>query len=608
MAQDHNLLTGAQAVARICERAGVATVFAYPGTSELAICDSIASSPAMTLLSGRGDKECVFMAVGANLLGSRRAVAVLHGARGLTNAVGAIADARRNEVGVVCFVGLPSTRSARFLPPHGEAGLLQSIGNFAKWWHEVGPYSLEATARSEQAHGFAAAIQEAIARSWTRPYGPVIVGIPQDIAENEWIPAAVVDADAGSGERVLTKYQGDVVEQTRRAVELITESERPLILIDDYVLRYDRAKPVLAALAKVARAPVMQVRYRRGPMLFERLSSHEVPSFVGWWSPGTTRHERLMQTIDLLITLEDRNFYERVVGTLPRCRKLAITSSAELTLKNEYLNEGDCLIEGDVVDVLCRISAQLSGVPSALKGETWLVHLDGSSASENDKEWEIRRLRARIVTELGKALSSTASPVLVDDSQMFGGMISDEYDRLPLGLRIFGDHGGFVGSGIGYSTGLAIANPDVNVLSLLGDHGFVNGIQGLILAGEQRPNISYLVCNNGGSVSLNTQARALKLDRLTLDEDSHLRKPGSLSYAQLATKMGLSSQIVGIGLDEGTASLEDELSAFRHVLTDSLATTGPHLIELRLPRTEEFWAGIWHTHGFDEVPAGDRTS
>jgi acetolactate synthase-1/2/3 large subunit len=271
------------------------------------------------------------------------------------------------------------------------------------------------------------------------------------------------------------------------------------------------------------------------------------------------------------------------------------------------LNESDCLIEGDVVDLLCRISVQLSGVTSALEGETWLAHLDESSASEDDKEREIRRLRARIVTELGKALSSTASPVLVDDSQMFGGMISEEYDRLPLGLRIFGDHGGFVGSGIGYSTGLAMANPDVNVLCLLGDHGFVNGIQGLILAGEQRPNISYLVCNNGGSVSLNTQARALKLDRLTLDEDSHLRKPGSLSYAQLATEMGLSSQIVGIGLDEGTASLEDKLSAFRYVLTDSLATTGPHLIELRLPSTEEFWAGIWHTRGFDEVPAGDRT-
>src|SRR5262249_14614586 len=44
------------------------------------------------LVNARGDKEAVFMAAGAGLDADRRAVALLHGARGLTNAAGAVAD------------------------------------------------------------------------------------------------------------------------------------------------------------------------------------------------------------------------------------------------------------------------------------------------------------------------------------------------------------------------------------------------------------------------------------------------------------------------------------------------------------------------------------
>src|SRR6266851_10315861 len=50
-------LTGAEAVAILLRSAGVTTVFGYPGTSELALCDAVDRADGIRLVNGRGDKE-----------------------------------------------------------------------------------------------------------------------------------------------------------------------------------------------------------------------------------------------------------------------------------------------------------------------------------------------------------------------------------------------------------------------------------------------------------------------------------------------------------------------------------------------------------------------
>src|ERR1051325_5853064 len=83
-------LTGAEAIARVLSDSGTSIAFAYAGTSELALCEAIDRIDGVRLVNGRGDKESAFMAAGANLLSPGRGVAILHGARGLTNAAGGI--------------------------------------------------------------------------------------------------------------------------------------------------------------------------------------------------------------------------------------------------------------------------------------------------------------------------------------------------------------------------------------------------------------------------------------------------------------------------------------------------------------------------------------
>ena len=135
------------------------------------------------------------------------------------------------------------------------------------------------------------------------------------------------------------------------------------------------------------------------------------------------------------------------------------------TLKNEYLTKNDILIEGDVANIVDSLNKELSlNFEYCREKQKWIDSMQGKHFAPQTKIIpSVQRIQTGIVTALADTLQRVKNPVLVDDSQMFGGLISEYYEKLPSGLRVFGDHGGFIGSGIGYATGLAIAEPSIRL-------------------------------------------------------------------------------------------------------------------------------------------------
>jgi acetolactate synthase-1/2/3 large subunit len=149
-------------------------------------------------------------------------------------------------------------------------------------------------------------IGKAFAALGQAPYGPVLLGLPQDLLSSRFIPspllAEVVQAVPRRGEPRIDN-----------AVAAIESAERPVILVDDYLLRSPAAEDDLACFATRLGAPVLQVAYRRGPMFFQQVQTTSVPTSLGLYDPGDARHRGLVEAADLLITVEDRNMYPRVV-------------------------------------------------------------------------------------------------------------------------------------------------------------------------------------------------------------------------------------------------------------------------------------------------------
>lgn len=591
------LLTGAETIALLLLSWGVKYSICYPGTSELALCEAICRCPDISLVNGRGDSESAFCAAGANLIPEEeQCVCILHGARGLTNATGAIADIRRNEIGVLMIVGLPSVHSERFLPPHGENGLMEGVGFFGKYQTDFRPEKLDE-------YGAEKWIKE-IDKCWemtkSMPKGPVLMGIPQNISEECWVPFLVLRKHMAL--RRQTNDTVDVLgnisqELTQRAQDLLENSTRPIILFDDYLLKR-QIKNELICVSDRLKIPVFQVWYKRGPMLFEELMECQGEYIMGHYDSECKVHRDLIHSADLLITIEDRNMYERVIGPLPACKKIIITSNLSMTKKNEYFTEDDLILEGDVVNVFKAIFKNISISQSGYRGIQSLKVSNTFRIQKYDYFWNA------LVSEVGNFLSKQKQPVLIDDSQMFGGFISRWYKCLPENVKVFGDHGAFVGSGIAYAAGVALANNSNDfVVATLGDQAFTNGLQGLICAAENQLKILYIVCNNGKSISLLKQENYNeRLDNNNYDQN-HLNRLLSnvekLDYCSVAEAVGINScriDLTNIRID----NIENIKKKLSNILDKILEEGKTHLLELVVSSEFDIWTGVWNLTGLDE--------
>lgn len=593
-------LTGAEAVALILREAQVSHVFAYPGTSELAICDAVDRLDGVSLINGRGDKESAFMAAGGSLLRPNRAAAILHGARGLTNAAGAVADARRNEAGTMFVVGLPSTGSARFLPPHGERDLIGGMREFIEWAWEAPAIPRDEAGRLAAARRFVQQLRLGLAASATPPHRPAVFAVPQDVAEARWIELADLAAPAPDA-AIEAATDAATEAAIEAAIEALTRARRPAFLVDDYALRYAGLRQALDRASRALGAPVLQLRYRRGPMLFERLHRDEVRHFIGWLNQFSADHAGLLGSCDLLITVEDRNLYERVVGRLPACTKLAINSDPEKVRKNDYLGDGDVVLAGNPAAVLARLAERLTG---AAPRAPWFSDDVRAAAAVTPEPASagVEYGRRGLVRALAATLASWKRPVLIDDSQMFGGLISEGYDDLPRGLRVFGGHGGFVGGGLAYATGLAIVEPDVRVMCTLGDQAFTNSFQALVAAIQGGAPVLIVVCNNGEAVSLRKQA-AVSYGAATRP---YLSNVTAFQYHTVARAIGLATTRCVLPIGASHHEMDAALTQFRAHLAYAAAVDGPSLIEIVVPSDPEVWRGIWLTQGFEQLAARQR--
>jgi acetolactate synthase I/II/III large subunit len=569
-------LTGAQALAQTLAHNGTTIAFAYPGTTELAICAALGQH-GVTVINSRGDKEAVFMAAGANRLDrQRRAVAVLHGARGLTNALGPICDVRRSETPVLCLTGTASRHSARYLPPHTEPDLISSASRFAS--HTV---------------DFAAVHQWdyqrfiRLLRAGLRTVdGPTLLGLPQDLAETAFIPA-----NAPVPARVETAPIASPTDLSR-AHALIRTARRPVVLIDDYLLSDDgTAETMLGTFAQRIGAPVYQVAYRRGPMLFQQASPRRVPTLTGPYDPADPVHATVLARSDLLITVEDRNMYPRVVGPLPSCPAIIISSRPEAAIKNGYTTDSTVILHGPPGDTLHRLTTALPGEHSS----TQTPGIPTRHRPPDDHDCQT------LVAAIAAGLAGIPSPVVVDDSQSFGALVARHYHLLPASTRVLGSHGGFVGSGMATAIGAALAGR--SVLCLLGDHGFTNAVQALATAARTSGDLVIIVCNNGTSQSLTLQAHA---DEHHLSPDTALlRNSASMAYTKIAAGYGITSCTLTWPCPNtpGTARAGSRQEAAAH-LTSAIRRTllgqEPSLIELVMCECPSLWSGLWRSHGADE--------
>jgi acetolactate synthase I/II/III large subunit len=449
-------MTGARAAVEQMKREGVRHAFTVPGESFLSVLDALYDESAINLVATRHESGAAFMAEAVGKLTGTPALCM--GTRGVGSANMAIAlhTAQQDSTPLIALIGQVETPH-RHKEAFQEVELAPFFAHIVKWAVEV-----ERTDRLPEL------IHEAIRRAISGRPGPVLLAVPTDVlnAERDFAPD---DFRAPA----IAPRPAPTADDTARAVDLLLNAERPVILAGGGVLRAG-ATDALVQFAEATGIPVI-VGFRR---------YHAFPNThllflgsIGLGAPPCVR-ERLHEA-DVLLAL----------GT-----RLSEFTTSAYTLPAPHTRLIHIDIDASVVGV--NTSIALGIVADANEA---LTAMHAALATHPDPKRDARRAataRDRAIFEAATAIPATQpslspSPfvdptaimadlarllppetVITGDAGNFWGWFG-RYHRFALPGAFLGPTSGAMGYAMPAAVGAALARPGVPALAVAGDGGFL---------------------------------------------------------------------------------------------------------------------------------------
>jgi acetolactate synthase I/II/III large subunit len=458
--------TAADLLVACLEAEGCEYVFSVPGEETLDILEALSRTGAIRHITTRHEQGAAFMADVYGRLTGRAAVAMATLGPGATNLLTGIADAYLDRAPIVAITGQASSE-ALHKEAHQVVDVVDMFRPVTKW-----------NARIERIPVIPEVVRKAFRVATLEKPGPTHIELPENVAGATLEP--------GDPIRPITPGRTYFPEPTDEAIahaaRLINESERPLVLAGNGVLRR-RAAHSLRALAKGLHLPV-------------------AATFMGKGAVDDRSHLSLMavglQARDHVLTGFDRADLVIAVGYdlveyapsrwNPDGRKRIVhidTQPAEVDAG--YQPEVELV--GDIHGALERLLAAaepggVGGRDATQRHESreTLVHADlrtsilaDLTACETDAGYPIKPQRA--LYELRRALGP--EDIVVSDVGAHKIWIARLYQAYEPNTVVISN--GFAAMGISLPGAIAakLVHPDRNVVALCGDGGFLMNVQEL---------------------------------------------------------------------------------------------------------------------------------
>jgi len=468
-------LSGAEIIWESLIREGCALVFGYPGGAILPTYDALTKYPQIHHVLSRHEQGATHMADGFARASGQVGVVIATSGPGATNLVTGIATAMMDSSPIVCLTGQVA-RSAIGTDAFQETDVTGITLPITKHNYLVG-----------DVRELAATIREAFHIARTGRPGPVLIDIPKDVQIEETEFEYPTDEIRLPGYRPVLAASDDEVQ---KAVEMIGESKKPLILAGHGVLM-SGAVSELKAFAEAAQIPVALTLLGKGA-----ISEHH-PLCLGMMGMhGEACVNNAIQEADLLLAFGMR-FDDRVTGALetyaPKSRKIHVEIDPSEINKNVEVDLG---IVGDLKGVL----GQLLPLVHRPSNPEWMeeIHRWKQDTFERDvinEDGKDKLLAAHVISDLWKYTGGNATTVTdVGQHQMWEAQYYP-HDR-PRTLITSGGLG-TMGFGLPAAIGAKMASPEEEVWAIVGDGGFQMPMCELATAVQERVEVKIAIVNNG---------------------------------------------------------------------------------------------------------------
>ena len=495
MISPHRGRTAAGLLVECLEAEGCPYVFSVPGEETMDILDALSRTDRIRHITTRHEQGAAFMADVHGRLTGRAAVAMSTLGPGATNLLTGIADAYLDRAPMVALTGQASSDKLH-KEAHQVVDVVRMFDPVTKW-----------NTRVERVDAIPEIVRKAFRVAELEKPGPTHIELPENLA--------AMAPESGDRIQPLQRTRTYLPEPTdeaiARAARLISESQRPLVLAGNGVLRR-RASGGLRAFARGLHVPVAATFMGKGAI--------DDRSHLSLMAVGLQARDHVLtgfDRADLVLSVGYDLVEYAPAQWNPDGRKRIVhidTQPAEVDAS--YQPEVELI--GDIEGTLRRLLAAVvphgvGGRDAAQRHESKeiLVNADlrtallaDLAAAETEEGFPISPGRA--IADLRRALGP--NDIVVSDVGAHKVWVARLYQAYEPNTVIISN--GFAAMGISLPGAIAakLVHPDRRVVALCGDGGFLMNSQELETARRIRANVTVVVWRDDGYGLIDWKQRA----------------------------------------------------------------------------------------------------
>jgi len=544
-------MTGAQAVVASLEAEGVDLIFGYPGGHAIHIYDALFDSKTIKHVLSRHEQGAVHEADGYARASGKVGVALVTSGPGATNTVTGIATAYMDSIPLVVITGQ--------VP-------LAMIGTDSFQESDIFGITIPIVKHSflvKSACDIARSIREAFHIAKTGRPGPVLVDIPSDVARQETVFEYADQVNIAS---YKPTYRGNA-KQVKAAAALIGKASRPVLFVGGGTISSD-ASCLVEELSERLRIPIATSLMGLGAVPASN------PLNVGLVGMHGSKYANMtLNRSDLIIACGAR-FSDRVTGKIssfaPDAKLIHIDiDPAEI----DKVRMADIPIVGDLRNVLGQLLDQFDTDAQVPDTGEWLSDIElwrerypmYDKRLDENTDYIVPEEAMRLLSEM---LDQDSSIVATDvgQHQMWAAQFIKRTKP-----RSFISSGGLgtMGFGLPAAIGASFACPDKTVVCVAGDGSLQMNAQEMATATINEIPVKVVVVDNS-ALGMVRQWQKLFLNQRYSATELH----DVPDFAKLAEAYSWKAERV--------ESPEEVPAAYERML----ASTGPYLIDLRIPRDQ----------------------
>jgi benzoylformate decarboxylase len=528
---------------------GATKIFGNPGTTETPLLDNLSDYPDIEYIFNLYEAVAVCSAGFYARASGETAIANMHAAPGLGNAIGMIYGALKSNAPMIVTAGAQDSR-LRLRDPLLGHDLVAIAKPVTKW-----------SVQLEHADEMATVMQRAFKIANEHPKGPVFVALPINVLEQETKIAATAAGELSTN----GKADADALLQL---AEMIKTSKSVGIVAGDDVAYADATDSLIALSEKIGAGIHLEIVTSRVPFPVHH------PHFRGRIGSDAVQYHRALGDYDLVLMIGGP-FFEEVWHTdaspfADDATVVQLEPSATRLAHNYPLTLG---IVGEINDALTQLLELVGEAPAYVERRGALAEMYDVAEQAANERFETMRDKspmtpARALYELAQAVPDDV--VLVEEVITASPDVMRNFDIGGV-HESYGCRGGGIGQGMAGCVGTALARPDQQVIAMTGDGSAMYSIQVLWTAAHYNLNILFIILSN----------REYRVLKHNLEQyRSRFGVPSNKPYSHMDLTqpfLGFSEMAGGMGVPAKQISKPEEIAV---AVAEALATDGPYLLDL----------------------------